>query len=195
MGTLTLLGSKYTCEMGKNKQKKQNNATEPPQAPVTDNTKAVRVEVEAEPNGKSDIDKVLDDWLNSCDDEIPEESNLVKAEVKSTDETQGSKKAHKESGKKDEDKKTVPDDPQPQPSSVSPKVVSEPSISQEPKPSTEAADAWIDDDNVGFSMKDEDDAVLVTKVEKQSKAKEQKKEEVKKNTEKPKVSSPKPEPK
>merc|ERR1712156_1212060 len=182
MGTLTLLGSKYTCEMGKNKQKKQNNATEPPQAPVTDNTKAVRVNVEAEPNGKSDIDKVLDDWLNSCDEEIPEESNLVKVEVKSTDETQGSKKAHKESGKKDEDKETVPDDPQ-----------SQPSMSQEPKPSTEAADAWIDDDNVGFSMKDEDDAVIVTKVEKQSK--EQKKEEVKKNTEKPKVSSPKPEPK
>merc|ERR1712079_218596 len=174
MGTLTLLGSKYTCEMGKNKQKKQNNATEPPQAPVTDNTKAVKVNVEAEPNGKSDIDKVLDDWLNSCDDEIPEESNLVKAEVESTDETQGSKKAHKESGKKDEDKRTVPDDPQPQPPSVSPKVVSEPSISQEPKPST---DAWMDEDDVGFSMKDEDDAVIVTKVEKQTK--EEKKEEVK----------------
>merc|ERR1712156_226764 len=121
MGTLTLLGSKYTCEMGKNKQKKQNNATEPPQAPVTDNTKAVKVNVEAEPNGKSDIDKVLDDWLNSCDDESPEESNLVKVEVESTDEIQ--------------DKKTVPDDPQPQPPSVSPKVVSEPTMSQEPKPS------------------------------------------------------------
>merc|ERR1712156_534896 len=158
MGTLTLLVSKYTCEMGKNKQKKQNNAPAPPQAPVTDNTKAVKVNVEAEPNGKSDIDKVLDDWLNSCDDEIPEESNLVK--VKSTDETQGSKKAHKESGKKDEDKKTVPDDPQPQPPSVSPKVVSEPTMSQEPKPST---DAWMDEDDVGFSMKDEDDAVIVTK--------------------------------
>merc|ERR1712045_1039962 len=106
--TLTLLGSKYTCEMGKNKQKKQNNAPAPPQAPATatDNTKAVKVEVEAEPNGKSDIDKVLDDWLNSCDDEIPDESNLVKVDVKSTDETQGSKKAHQEGGKKDEDKKT-----------------------------------------------------------------------------------------
>ena len=186
--TLTLLGSKYTCEMGKNKQKKQNNAPAPPQTPATDNTKAVKVEVEAEPNGKSDIDKVLDDWLNSCDDEIPDESNLVKA-----DETQGSKKAHKEGGKKDEDKKTVPDDSQPQPTSVSSKVVPEPSVSQEPKSSTEATDAWIDDDNVGFSMKDEDDAVIVTKMEKQ--IKEQKKEEVKKNTEKPKVSSPKPEPK
>ena len=186
--TLTLLGSKYTCEMGKNKQKKQNNAPAPPQTPGTDNTKAVKVEVEAEPNGKSDIDKVLDDWLNSCDDEIPDESNLVKA-----DETQGSKKAHKESGKKDEDKDTIPDHPQPQPSSVSSQVVSEPTVSQEPKSSIEATDAWIDDDNVGFSMKDEDDAVIVTKMEKQ--IKEQKKEEVKKNTEKPKVSSPKPEPK
>merc|ERR1712045_768966 len=162
---------------GKNKQKKQNNAPAPPQAPATatDNTKAVKVEVTAEPNGKSDIDKVLDDWLNSCDDEVPDESNLVKA-----DETQGSKKAHKEGGKKDEDKKTIPDDPQPQPSSVSSEVVPEPSVIQEPKSSTEATDAWIDDDNVGFSMKDEDDAVIVTKMQKP--IKEQKKEEVKKNT-------------
>ena len=138
--------------MGKNKNKKQTED----QTIKTEKSSIGSGNTDTTINGnKSDIDKILDDWLNGCDDdEIPDKSDEQTAKAKQKEKNE--RVSLPEPVKNDvETGKTL-----------TPK---EPSSGYKALPMEDANDAWMDDD-VCFTMEDEEDEdlVLVTKKETKS---------------------------
>ena len=128
-------------KMGKNKNKKQTESQ------ATKGEKAYGVSEEIK-EGKSDIDKILDDWLNGCDDdEIPDENELI---VKA----------------KQKEENVVKSEPVTTETATS---ESKSASGYKALPMEDANDAWMDDD-VGFTMEEEEDEdlVVVTKKETQN---------------------------
>ena len=132
--------------MGKNKNKKQAES----QAAKTE--KANNGVPEESKEVKSDIDKVLDDWLNGCDeDEIPDESDELTAKAKQKEE------------------KAVASEPVTKAAATSEKPAeSKAAPGYKALPMEDADDAWMDDD-IGFSMEDEEDEDLVVVTKKETK--------------------------
>ena len=127
--------------MGKNRNKKQTES----QATRTEKANGVSEETK---KVKSDIDKVLDDWLNGCDDdEIPDESELIAKD-------------------KQKEENVVKLEPVTTETATS---ESKSASGYKALPMEDANDAWMDDDG-GFTMEEEEDEdlVVVTKKETQN---------------------------
>ena len=116
--------------MGKNKNKKQTES----QATKTEKANGVPEET------KSDLDKILDDWLNGVDDdEIPDESDELIAKAKQNEKVAQSEPVKTEAA-------TLEKPPESQPAS-----------GYKALPMEDANDAWMDED-MGCTIEDEREA-------------------------------------
>ena len=131
--------------MGKNKNKKPTES----QA----KTEKANGGPEESKETKSDIDKILDDWLNGADDdEIPDESDELIAKAKQNDKVVQAESLTTEASTQEKPPE------------------SKPASGYKALPMEDANDAWMDDDDIGFTMEDEEDEdlVVVTKKETQN---------------------------